>query len=759
MIDRRLLPVVLLLLLSSAASAQEMGDRRVVMDETARALVDAHHESRLAEEARFLGHRSDLWTGRDGVVMAGIVVRVHDPGDLASLRRAGMHVETVAGDVVTGALPAHRLGELAALLDVASIEVAPMLELLNDLGGQAIGVPDLHAGTMLPHPYRGRGVVVGVLDTGIDFSHPDFSDADGSRIEYLLDYLPDDENDPPTAQAEWTAEQITSGPQLVTHRDINGHGTHVAGTAAGGGMADARFTGVAPESRLIVVKGSRTGDDPTRPHSFSGRDIINGVAYIFHRAAEMQMPAVVNLSIGGISGPRDGTDNTTSALSNLAGEGRIVVFANGNDGHNRIHAGSHLEPTRQATMAFTYSTLGTAFRHAELGPMISVTGWYEPEAVSTITVSARDPVTHHVVAQRSLAAGTNDSAHLPLFASGSTPVGHARIQAATRTHPFNGHGTFNVSVSNLVDEAIDLRDHLWSITLTGGSKPGRVDAWVDARTMGWFAATAPGIPNFVPGDMAQTLNYLAAGHEILSAGAFVVRNQWLNPAGETRTVTFNGEPLPLGRRTYFSSEGPTRDGRMRPDVVAPGSMIASALTSHGEAGQYFLGAPAYTLNQGTSMAAPFLTGTVALMLQANPSLTPAEIRSILHDTATAEAAMGSLPNGRYGYGKLDAFAAVRGAIVLAGERIAREHGAELDPPFPNPWRGGTTVIFRLPETGRATLTLYDLLGREVGRLIDDHFEAGPHWHRIERQGLAAGVYLVVLRSGSERSARRVVIVD
>jgi minor extracellular serine protease Vpr len=759
MIGRYLLPLLLLLLVSAAASAQDIGDPRGVLDETARALVGAHHESRLAEEARFLVHRADLWTGRDGEVMAGVVVRVQNPGDLGPLRRAGMHVETIAGDVVTGALPASRLAELAALVDVVSIEVAPMLELLNDLGGEAIGVPDLHAGTMLPHPYRGRGVVVGVLDTGIDFSHPDFSDADGSRIEYLLEYLPDDQNDPPTAQAEWTAEQITSSPHLVTQRDINGHGTHVAGTAAGGGKADSRFTGVAPESRLIVVKGSRTGDDPTRPHTFSARDMINGVAYIFDRAAEMQMPAVVNLSIGTIWGPRDGTDNTTSALSNLTGEGRIVVFANGNDGHHRIHAGSELRPAEQATMAFSYSTLTNAYRHPDFGQMISVSGWYEPKVVSTITLSARDPVTHDVVAQRSLAAGMDDTAHLPLTEPNSSTVGHARILAATTSHPFNDHGTFHVSVTTMGDEAIDLAAHLWSITLTGGPNPGRIDAWIDARTMGWFEAEAPGIPNFVAGDMAQTLNYLAAGQEILSAGAFTVRNQWQNPAGQTRTVTFNGEPLPLGRRTFFSSEGPTRDGRVRPDVVAPGSMIASSLTSHGSSGQLFLGAPAYTLNQGTSMAAPFLAGTVALMLQADPSLTPAGIRSILHETATREAAMGPLPNGQYGYGKLDAYAAVRGAIVQAGQQLAREQGAELDAPFPNPSRDWATVVFRLPEAGPATLTLYDLLGREVGRLVDDHLDAGPHWHRIERQGLAAGVYLVVLRSGNERSARRVVIVD
>jgi len=753
---RTLAWILFVVMLGSGAAAQADRSHLEKLDLPARQLAEATTVEARAFEARLMTQSYDVDIRSVDEIRTGVLVRLSHPGATAELAGAGFNLETLAGDIAVGTIAADRLYELARLGAVETIEVSRMVELLNENGAVAIGIPDVHTGTGLPQAFRGQGVIMGVLDTGIDFSHPDFSDADGTRIEFLLDYLPDDANNPPLAQAEWSKAEIDADPAAVTQRDIHGHGTHVAGTAAGGGMANSDLVGVAPESRLIVVKGSRTGSDPARPHVFSERDIINGTAYIFERAAELDMPAVVNLSIGSHGGPLDGSQNVNVAMSSLAGEGRIIVFAGGNDGAQRLHWGTSLTTGETATMGFNYSEAASAYIHPCCGQFVRLDGWYPSDMLTSLTVAARSVSTNQLVASVTVPIEQSMPDFEPLISSTGT-VGYVRVVAATNAHPDNGDGLFYVYLANMHDSEIDLRDHLWTVSVTA-AEAGRVDAWVAVRTMGRFAAEGPGIPDFVPGDSEMTLNRLAAGHQILSAGAFASRDRWVNVNGELIITE-----LVLGERAPFSSFGPTRDGRIRPDVVAPGAMVVSALSTQltGGFGSSYVD-PRYAVAAGTSMAAPFLSGTVALMLQINPSLTTDEVRAILHQTARSDDQTGVVPNTGYGYGKLDAFAAVQATLATVSSEPGPTGpiaGLSLEPPYPNPTRHSATLTFTLPRDGHAQLVMYDLLGREVTRLIDEDLVAGPHRFNLDRRGLAAGVYLVRLTSAGEAQTQRVVLMD
>jgi minor extracellular serine protease Vpr len=746
--------LIALLLLTPGAAAQQGEPWMGKLDSAARMLLMAQDRARGAEPRPVYFDQLDVSVGPGGALSAAFFVRVSDPGQVAALEAAGFHLQTLAGDVAVGRAPVSVLGRIAALELVESISVSQFVEPLNDQGNFDINTFPVHFGINLPRAYRGEGVVVGVLDTGIDVAHPDFLDENGSRIEFLLEYQPGG------GEQQWTRAQINNSLQNHPQRDINGHGTHVAGTAAGTGQADEAetFTGVAPASRLIIVKGTRTGSDPAQglSHTFSQADIVNGTAWIFDRAAQLGMPAVVNLSLGSPGGSLDGTENAIRALSNLAGPGRILVFAGGNNGHHVLHAGTDYGAGASPTMVFEYRPTH-GYEHPDYGQFIQVQGWYTSGTLSTISISARHRDTYAVVATTSVPVGESLEGIIPLRDGGET-IGYIYLEAHVTEHPNTNAGLFNAYVLQRVSEEeeneIDLRDYVWSVT-TPSSAPGRVDAWLVRSDMGSFLQSASGIPNFVPGDTRMTLNRYAAGERILSAGAHTTRTSWQNASGETVTVGYT-----MSARAPFSSEGPTRDGRIRPDVAAPGAYVGSSLSRHSPNSLSIFGHPMYTMKQGTSMAAPFLAGAVALMLQVDPTLDPERTRTFLQQTARADSHTGALPNNRYGYGKLNVLAAVQAVVgsVSDEEGPMALGGLALEAPYPNPARSSVQLVYNLPRAAHASVTVYDVLGREVVRVTEGEATAGPHEAVLDTRGLAAGTYLVVLDADGERHSRAFVVV-
>lgn len=697
----------------------------------------------------------NVWTTAEDGLYAAFFVDLRRPADAAALAALGARVRRVAGDIAVVDAPVALLPQMAAMPQVEAISVSRLVEMLNYEGNRDINTFAVHAGAGLPQAYRGQGVVMGVLDTGIDVTHPDFRDEGGTRIEYLLEFLPPPEGGGATegGSATWTREQINQQIDNFPQRDIHGHGTHVAGTAAGGGRGAAQFLGVAPEARLVIVKGTRTGSDPELPHIFREDDIVDGVAWIFERAAALGMPAVVNLSLGVLSGPLDGTDPGVRAVSNLAGPGRIIVFAAGNDGARLIHAGTHYAAGDQPTMIARRPAEG-GFVDPTHGQRIDIDGWYDAHTLSSIAVAARDPHTLEVVAAMSVPVGQIQFVELRV---GGATIGYVWVDASITEHTYNNDGFFRVIIGERLEAGattnVDLRRYDWSVTPTAVAA-GRVDAWIRRRDMGAFITEAT-IPQFVPGDSLMTLNRWAAGEHILSAGAHTTLTHWIRSDGVPVAI-----PAVLGDRASFSSRGPTRDGRMRPDISAPGQVIASSRSGWADFGlsATIYGQPLYVMMQGTSMAAPFLSGAVALMLQVDPTLDPARAREVLHRTARADEHTGAVPNVGFGHGKLDVLAALQTVTVSGEDAPGMRPPLALEPPYPNPARGAVHLVYSLPLPAHATLTVYDLLGRRVVRLVEGEMPAGPHRAILDAGGMAAGVYVIVLVANGERQSRPLVIV-
>jgi subtilisin family serine protease len=593
----------------------------------------------------------------DGVPVVHLLVRLRGL-DLTPLLRAGARPGTRVGGLVSARVPLASLAGLLADSAVAEVYAAHRWSPLNDLGVQRIGVAGLRR-LVAPDDFAGpvgRGVIVGFVDTGLDFTHGDFLvDSLGrSRVLYLWDQtLPG--AGPGTIGSttfsygvECRQEDLTTA--ACASRDADGHGTHVAGTAAGdgsGGQADAQFAGVAPGADLIVVKTTFLSDA-----------VVDGVNYIFARAEQLGRPAVVNLSLGSQWGPHDGTLPEEEALDSLVGPGRVVVAAAGNDGDNL-----NTTPTSGAILVHGAATLTAPGQQASFA--VSVPGY----------VPAAGPNNDFVVLQLWYAAA--DSITVTVFRPDgsavtstptSSPAGTVTEDGADgQIHIENGPGT-SVALSSDHLALIVLGDlgggtapHAgrWTVAVTSAAAHSArpIHLWIGDGSLGEQAAFA-GVTLVAGSSNGYVVAAPATASRVLAVGAYVTRLQWQDVNGHSQAYTYQER---LGDLAAFSSPGPRRDGVLKPDLTAPGKGIVSARSRFAPpVGGRTMPDGAHWIMEGTSMAAPFVTGSVALLLARSPNLTPEAVRTLLVGAAQVDSFAlhpfdgnpTSTPNASWGYGKL-----------------------------------------------------------------------------------------------------------
>ena len=248
------------------------------------------------------------------------------------------------GSIACIRLPLSKISQLASVAEIKSIESNDMkLQPLNDQMIYKNHVAEVQNGFNLPQGYDGSGVVMGIIDEGIDFTHPDFRDEFGrTRIKFLWDQSLINANPATQAQPygygkEYIGNQIDTSTQ---HYDgAFSHGTHVAGIAAGNGLAVNNYKGVAPKSDLIIVKINLNQND----NDFLS-NLVDAVKYIFDHADAMGEPAVVNISLGTYFGSHDAKDIQAEAIESMitSSPGHVVVCAAGNAGNAPLHLGYNL---------------------------------------------------------------------------------------------------------------------------------------------------------------------------------------------------------------------------------------------------------------------------------------------------------------------------------------------------------------------------------------------------------------------------------
>jgi hypothetical protein len=691
----------------------------------------------------------------DGAPVAHLVIRLRSGADTAAVRQAGARLGTRIGDLVTARVPLGALQQLLSDGTVAAVYGARRWAPLNDVGTAAIGVASLRQ-MVAPDSFVGpvgRGVIVGLVDTGLDFGHADFMvDALGrSRVLYLWDQTLSGPGPGLVGTTSFTygveCGQASLGAGSCTSRDSLGHGTHVMGTAAGDGSATAngvpagKYAGVAPGADLIVVKTTFLSDA-----------VVDGVSYVFARAAELGRPAVVNLSIGSQAGPHDGTLPEELLLDSLEGPGRIVVASDGNWGDNenttpahaldRVHAAATLSAGGPPA-SFTLTVPAYVPAPGQNNDLIFLELWYGGADTATVTVTRPD------------------GSSLTSPATASPPASATQDEAQGQILIQNGPGdgvaetADNLAYVVLGDLGVGAAPQpgTWTISVTAlASHSGRpAHLWVADGALGASASLA-GV-SLVNGTNAYLVSSPAAASRVLAVGAYVTREQWQDSTGASQQYTYQER---LGDLANFSSPGPRRDGVLKPDLVAPGQGIASSLSRYAAAPVGLTTADGrHWILAGTSQAAPFVTGAVALLLEQSPRLTPEAARALLIGAAQVDSfarhpfdgAPDGSPNASWGYGKLSVPAAI---ATLARQGVAPINLSE------NPVRGSSVTI-NYTGTPRV-VAIYTFTGVRVRS-----FAAPPAgsvtWDLTTDDGrpVVNGVYVVVVDLGGSVARRRLYV--
>ena len=244
------------------------------------------------------------------------------------LRKKGILIQAEFPQFVTALVDAESLKTLVNEPSVSSIKSVDYASPSNDISRAQSGASLLQDGALNNTKYTGKNVLVGVLDTGIDWKHPDFRDIDDntkSRIYSIWDMSLTPTGDEKSPEGfnygvEYTRQMIEdeldgTPTDFVREKDDEGHGTHVAGTAAGNGagLPSRRHKGFAPDAELVIVKGEVNG-------GFSSANVINALKYFELIAKKLGKPIVVNMSLGGHSSSHDGTSSQEIALNEFVKE-------------------------------------------------------------------------------------------------------------------------------------------------------------------------------------------------------------------------------------------------------------------------------------------------------------------------------------------------------------------------------------------------------------------------------------------------------
>lgn len=644
------------------------------------------------------------------------VISVLVKGDIDIIKRLavtyGGAFNYSAGDIACISIKLKFIPDIAMNPYIKRIEANEgNIQPLNDHMLVNNRVTSINDGTCLGQDYDGSGVVIGVIDTGIDWTHPDFKNLDStSRIKFIWDQRQNDSTNTPLPYnygQEWNNIDITLGFCTSNDNNNNSHGTICTGIAAGNGLCCGNYRGVAPKADIIFV-----AIDFSNNFNTTVEDAVN---YIFAKADALNEPCVINASIGNYFGSHDGMDLQAQYINNKITEknGRAFVCAAGNEGGFPFHVGYDVQPN------------DTTFTWLSFPNSNFIDIWADTANFNNIKFSiGADTIdlTNNVYAFKGSSVYRNGNSILSTFVQDTIWSPYDSIIAVVQ------------SVCNLVGGSYNYRINIIShpgsyYFRLSATDTASVSAHFDSWDFNFVSNNLPSIITFPPivnykaPDTWQTIcSSFQCSDKVLTVGSYNNRNTYTDDCNPDNFHYLSG--IIIGDRSGFSSNGPSREGLIKPDIMSPGEWVISSAVLSEMAFLNTIGCTNGTckvapgacniLASGTSMASPSVAGIAALYFQRFPNASWQDLKNcIINNAKIADTLTGSLPNNNWGYGKIDAC----GTLRCTSNVVNNFHDPNtMLNNFPNPFNNETTIAYDIHQLSsgiKGEIVITDILGNEI----------------------------------------------
>ena len=653
---------------------------------------------------------------REGIFV-GAFLKLPAEFDKLRLTEFGIKVNTDLGSIVTVLIPIEQFISFCKAQIVDYIDIGNKVEPLMNNARSMTNSNLVNQGIELPKGYSGKDVVVGIIDDGFDYTHPTFWDStmNNFRVKRVWEQSNNSGTSPNGFDYGSEFDNTTDIVNELYSSSNNSHGTHVAGIAAGGGtniQGCNQYRGIAPESDIVLVATD-----------MSERGIFHGIAYIVNYAQSVGKPCIINMSLGHHYGPHDGTslfDQACDSLRFLFPEGVILVGAAGNTGNSKAHFAN--EFSSDFPVAKTFIGFNNPIQSAGSG-IIDIWGSED-----------------FYIQLRSYNINSNN-------VSGSTLTLNSWNEGSSQYTIYDGDyfspDACNVNVNiqtyqgkKRISLAID------NTAQDDGYKPLQLSIIADSGIVHMWHVAANPVNGFYSldytdcsdGDDLYTCAEIGGtGNSMISVGAYNSKTSWTDLNGNVYDYSLSYEQ---GDIANFSSIGPTVDNRIKPDITAPGCRVVSSVNSF-DTGNYPINSSyvvssvsnggynwLYACMQGTSMAAPVVTGILALWLEAYPELTITQAKQLIRETAINDDYTGDIDtsyvnyqNITWGAGKIDAHEGIKRLLQKIPNkhvfnmdtiRICREEQTSISAPegYGYIWSNGdTTRTIQISQSGNYSVRL------------------------------------------------------
>lgn len=653
-----------------------------------------------------------------------VFVKMNDGVNAAELSGKGFDVEAQRGEFAVVSLPVSRIMELNDVADVKSMSYGRKVQLRLTEANKQTGVDEVHSGVGANKtPFTGKGVIIGDIDMGFELNHLMFLDKDGkSRFKYYT----------ANNMVYNTPEQIAA---YTTDSSDDTHATHVMGIAGGNYESESySISGVATEADLAGA-------------SIEGYDteIMKGIEDFVAYAKEHNKPLVINMSLGDNCGPHDDSDDLSQYINKVIDDkAAVICMASGNEGTNPIVQRKTFNSATdelRANLLCVHQYYGYSYESPSV--------YFKSEKPFSFSLVIYDNLSKKIIKQYDPITGPTIKNY------------QSTEEKADPDYSQYFSGTIRVSADNVKDRGyyyLQIASQRFqrknsNVTIgyiVTGEEGQSVVAYADDATylVDSFTPSAYAFPEYTAAKDVTfdgTVSNMAAGTKAIIVGSYNSRDKGKYSNNKSYSLYGFGETNVLGDVSSFTSWG-TVDGVSLPDIAAPGCSVESAISTYYQKakreaytkGVYYNGKTYYwSVEMGTSMAAPYMSGVAALWLEADPTLTNEDIKKIAKETAISDE---YVKNTKYpvqfGAGKIDAY---NGLKYVLDHKTTALKSVDADKDMMFRQTGDNTYEAYVAGETAITVRLFDM----SGSLVRESRSAGSTTS-FSVAGMPKGIYAVEL---------------